>query len=407
MREAWQKEDAVAFETVVIGGGIVGLATAHALLGQNVSDSVALLEKEPSVAMHQSGRNSGVIHSGLYYRPGSLKATLCRTGREALVDFCLQAGVAVDICGKVVVAVDERELPRLEDLRARGGANGLAVERIDAGQLRDLEPAARGHAALRVPEAGIVDYPGVCRALAQQIAAAGGTLRLGTAVQEIAESGNELQLKTTTGMIRCRRLINCAGLHSDTILAAMGQRPPVRIMPFRGEYYELTPARSGLCRNLIYPVPDPRFPFLGVHLTRMIGGGVECGPNAVLALAKEGYDWRSVSPRELSRSLLYPGFRRFAMRNFSVGVAEVYRSFSKRAFARSLQRLVPAVTPADLVRGRSGVRAQAVTPRGEFVDDFVIETTGNAVHVLNAPSPAATASLAIAREIVNRFAACT
>ena len=357
----------------IVGGGIVGLATAYAL--RDVHPVV--FEKEREVGLHQTGHNSGVIHSGIYYKPGSSKARLSVEGGRLLREFCRDQGIQTETCGKVVVATDPSELPRLEELHRRAAANGVTVERIGPERLKEIEPHARGIAALHVPGTGIVDYGQVARKLAEFV-----EVRRGVRVGSARSLGAKL-------------VINCAGLHSDRLA-----RSRIRIVPFRGEYYRLR--RTSLVRGLIYPVPDPSFPFLGVHFTRMVGGGVEAGPNAVLALRREGYRWRDVSVRDALETLAYPGFRRLVRRHWRMGLVEVWRSWSKRAFVRALQRLVPEVVEDDLERAGAGVRAQALDPDGTLVEDFRIEERPGEIHVLNAPSPAATASLAIGAFIAAR-----
>lgn len=391
------------FDVVVIGGGIVGVATAYRLLQDQPGLRVAVLEKESAVARHQTGRNSGVLHSGIYYRPGSLRARLCVEGRRAMVAFCRQHGIPHDVCGKVIVAVDPKELPLLESIAQRGAANGVRCETIGPEQLRELEPHCAGIAAIHVPEAGIVDFAQVAGRLAELVAEHGGRIVTAARVTGIRQSPTEVVLESTAGEFQASLAVNCAGLYSDRVTALSGRRPRVRIVPFRGEFYELHAEARHLVRNLIYPVPDPRFPFLGVHFTRMIHGGVECGPNAVLALAREGYTWKHISPRDLADALTYPGFLRLALRHWKTGLGEVWRSFSKRAFVRALRRLVPEIEPAHLEPARSGVRAQAIAPDGNLVDDFLIESHGRVVNVCNAPSPAATSSLEIGRCIAGQL----
>ncbi len=387
---------------LVIGGGIVGLSTARALLKRHPGAGVAVLEKEGSWARHQTGHNSGVIHSGVYYKPGSLKARFCTEGASALVEFCQEHGVAYETCGKVIVATERHEMPLLKNLYERGLENGLGVEKIGVDELREIEPHAAGLAALRVPETGIVDYVGVSRAFAGEISGAGGELRPGTRVEGISERGDGVEVSTSRGIFRARTLVNCAGLYSDRVAAMSGMEPPAKIVPFRGEYYELAPERRALVKGLIYPVPNPAFPFLGVHFTRMVEGGVEAGPNAVLGLAREGYRKTDVNPRELAEILGYGAFWRLAAKNWYTGAGEVFRSFSKRAFVRSLQRLVPEVKEDDLVPAEAGVRAQALKKDGTLVDDFLILEGERSVHVLNAPSPAATACLPIGEHVAQR-----
>ncbi len=388
-------------DIVVVGGGIVGVATAERASAQFPSQKVVLLEKEPTLAFHQTGRNSGVIHSGIYYKPGSLKAQLCRDGRKALLAFCKARGLPFELCGKVIVATSDDELPRLNTLFERGIQNGLKVELIGPEGLRDLEPDAAGIKAVRVPEAGIVDYKSVTDSLARVFKERGGEILLGTRAERLTANGSDVHITTNRGMITARLAVNCAGLHSDRVCESSGVVAPAKIIPFRGEYYEVASPARALCRNLIYPVPDPRFPFLGVHFTRMIGGGIECGPNAVLAFAREGYRRSDVNLRDLAETLFYRGFQKLAAKHWRMGLSEWHRSLSKSAFVDSLQKLVPRIRPEDLVPGQAGVRAQAVTLDGNLVDDFLIQSHGRVLHVLNAPSPAATASLAIAEHIVN------
>ncbi|MEL6443268.1 MAG: L-2-hydroxyglutarate oxidase [Bacteroidota bacterium] len=385
------------YDTIVVGGGLVGLATAYHLT--QTGASVVLVEKEDALTAHQSGHNSGVIHSGVYYKPGSLKATNCRAGRAALLEFCESEGVPYELCGKVIVAVTEDERSRLQAIFERGQANGVACELVGPEHLRELEPHVTGIAAIHVPDAGIADYPALGRRLAERAQERGLDLRLNHAITNIASHASGITVETTQGAITAQTLVACAGLHADRVARMAGLNPGVQIVPFRGEYLELCPDAEHLCRTLIYPVPDPAFPFLGVHFTRMIHGGVECGPNAVLALAREGYDWGTVNLGDLAETLGYGGFRRLAAKHWRMGLYEMHRSLSRGAFLKSLQRLVPEVTRADLRDGGAGVRAQAVTRDGALADDFVIHATERQVHVLNAPSPAATASLAIGARI--------
>ncbi|MEA2604750.1 MAG: (S)-2-hydroxyglutarate dehydrogenase [Acidobacteriota bacterium] len=385
-------------DVAVVGGGLVGLAAAMALAGRGLT--VTVLEAEDRVAVHQSGHNSGVVHSGLYYKPGSLKARLCVAGARALDRFCAEEGIAYQRCGKLVVALHPEELPRLEELERRGTANGLqGVRRLPAGEIRDVEPHAAGIAALHVPETAITDYPAVARAYAHRVKDRGGRVVTSARVTGVRRDGPGLVVETERGAFAASFLVNCAGLQSDRVARLCGAEPGVRIFPFRGEYYELAPERCGLVRGLIYPVPDPRFPFLGVHLTRKLDGGIEAGPNAVLALKREGYRWRDVSLRDAAGTASWPGFWRLAARYWRTGAYEVRRSLLKGAFVRDLQRLVPEIRPADLHRAGSGVRAQALDAKGGLVDDFRIVRSERAVHVLNAPSPAATASIPIGEEI--------
>ncbi|GAA1855280.1 L-2-hydroxyglutarate oxidase [Asanoa iriomotensis] len=385
---------------VVIGAGIVGLATAHRITLDHPDASVTVIDKEPRVAAHQTGHNSGVIHAGVYYKPGSLKARLCAAGRASMVDFCATHGIAHEVCGKLIVAADESEVPRLHALHERAVANGLPVRLVGAAEAKEYEPELRCVEALRVESTGIVDFTAVCTTLADLAEKAGATLRLGTAVTGIEVRGGEQIVHTRSGDVVADVLINCAGLQADRVARLAGVEPPARIVPFRGEYYELTPDRRGLVRGLIYPVPDPQFPFLGVHLTRMIDHTVHAGPNAVLALAREGYRWSKINPRDIADFVGYAGLWRLARKHFRYGVTEVRRSLSRRLFAESLARLVPAVTESDLIPAGAGVRAQAIARDGALVDDFLIVARDRQVHVLNAPSPAATSSLEIAKHIV-------
>ena len=390
----------ITYDVAVVGGGIVGCATALALSRAHPGLKLVLLEKEGRLAAHQTGHNSGVIHAGLYYRPGSLKAQNCTAGREALYALCAEHDLPCERCGKVVVAVDERELPALDELERRGRANGLSgLERLDAAQVRSREPQAAALAGLFVPQTGIVDYTRVTETLAELVRRQGGVIQLGTQVRAGRRAADGLTLFTSAGEVRTRFLVNCAGLHCDRVARACGVDPVVRIVPFRGEYYLVRAERRDLVRHLLYPVPDPTLPFLGVHFTRMIDGTLEAGPNAVLAWKREGYRWYDISAADLVDTLAFPGFWRLAGRFWRTGLAEYRRSFSRRAFVTSLQRLVPAVTAADVTRGGAGVRAQAVDRDGRLVDDFRIVTGERMVHVLNAPSPAATASLSIGKVI--------
>jgi len=387
------------YDVAVIGGGIVGLATAMALT-QRARVSLVVLEAEDRLAPHQTGNNSGVIHSGLYYRPGSHKARTCVEGREALYRFCAERGIAHERCGKVVVAITPAELPRLDELERRGAANGLSgLRRLGREELREVEPHVAGIAGLLVPQTGIVDYVAVTHAYADEVRARGGDVVLRARLRRVRRAGGELALETAAGAFRCRALVNCAGLQSDRVARLCGARPEVRIVPFRGEYYELAEHRRHLVRNLVYPVPDPEFPFLGVHFTRKVSGGVEAGPNAVLALKREGYRRTSFSLRDALATLAYPGFWRLAGRYWRTGAGEMWRSWSKAAFVRALQRLLPELAGSDLIPGGAGVRAQALAPDGALVDDFSIVAGDRMIHVLNAPSPAATASIAIGRHI--------
>lgn len=389
-------------DVAVIGGGIVGLATAYRL-GQQ-GRRVVVLDKEDAVGQHQTGHNSGVLHTGIYYVPGSLKATTCRAGKAAMQAFCEAESIPFDVCGKVIVATKESELPSLARIEERGRANGVALERIGRERLAELEPHAAGVAALHVPEAGIVDYKAVVRRLAEIVAEQGGEVVTGAEAIRAVEQGSGVIVETTKGAVEARQAVACAGLQSDRVARRSGANPEMQIVPFRGEYYELRPEAEHLCRNLIYPVPDPNFPFLGVHFTRMVGGGVECGPNAVLAFAREGYTRSTVNVRDLLETLGYVGFRRLAKKHMKAGLGEMWRSVSKAAFVKALQVLVPEIRAEHLVAAPAGVRAQAVRPDGGLVDDFALVPRGRVLHVLNAPSPAATASLAIAGRIVDAMA---
>jgi len=387
-------------DIAVIGGGILGLATTLALTESYPRARLVILDKERRIATHQTGHNSGVIHSGAYYKPGSLKARLCVQGAKLMKQFCDTHGIHWEACGKIIVATEEAELPRLATIYERGTANGLAgLKRLSGAEVIGYEPHCRAVSALLVPETGIVDYGQVSECMAGIIRDRGAEIATSAEVGAIRRSGDGLVLETAKGPVHARYLVNCAGLHSDRVAAMMGIRPEVRIIPFRGEYYMLKADRRSLVKNLIYPVPDPEFPFLGVHFTRTIHGDVEAGPNAVLAFAREGYRLGTVRPGELLGTLGYPGFWHMARRYWRMGSYELYRSASKAAFVRSLQKLVPEIAEGDIERGGAGVRAQAVGPDGSLVDDFKISVTAGAVHVVNAPSPAATASIAIGRQV--------
>jgi len=391
------------YDVAVVGAGIVGLATGLALLERQPGLRLVVLDKEPEIGLHQTGHNSGVIHMGIYYRPGSLKARLCRSGARRMMDFCQAHGIRYECCGKVIVATDESELERLDALYRRGLANEVPGLRVLSGrELREIEPHASGLAALHSPHTSIVSYREVARAMADDLEERGAEVRTGTVVLHARDRSGALRIETTGEPVRARSLINCAGLYADRLARSMGVAADLQIIPFRGEYYTLRPERQDLVRGLIYPVPDPALPFLGVHFTRMVHGGVEAGPNAVPAFAREGYTRHAVVPGELWQMLRYPGSRRLARRYWRVGIYEVYRSLSKAAFCRSLQRLVPEVCRADLVGGGAGVRAQAVAADGTLLDDFYIVESPSTLHVLNAPSPGATASLAIGDYIAQR-----
>jgi (S)-2-hydroxyglutarate dehydrogenase len=395
------------YDLTIIGGGIIGLATAMKIIEAYPHTRLLVLEKESKLAQHQTGHNSGVIHSGLYYRPGSIKAHTCVSGGQALVKFCDENGIPYERCGKVVVATSDEELPRLDELHRRGVANGLeGLEIIGPEQLKELEPHAKGVKALHVPATGIIDYKKVADAYAGKIRAMEGDIRMSHRVVGIIERDGELVLQTSQGDYRTKHLVNCCGLYSDIVAKMMtsagdntGDREQHEIIPFRGEYYKIAPEKSFLVRNLIYPVPDPTFPFLGVHFTRMINGGVEAGPNAVFAFSREGYRMTDVNVGELWKTISFKGFWAMTGKYWQTGFGELYRSLSKSAFVRALQKLLPEIAENDLIRGGAGVRAQAVSASGALVDDFVIKQSRNAIHVLNAPSPGATASLAIGQSI--------
>jgi len=423
------------FDFAIVGGGIVGLSTGLALIQRYPAARILLLEKENGWACHQTGRNSGVIHSGIYYKPGSLKAALAREGNRRMVQFCREHGIPHDVCGKVIVATEPRELPLLNALYERGQQNGLSLRKLDPAELREIEPHAAGLAAIHVPSTGIVNYRQVAETMAALLSEAGADLRTGNEVRRIEMMDEEsrkpgknssgtsvpgfldsslnphanghpgVRIESNQGVFEARVLINCAGLYSDCLARSAGLDPGLRIIPFRGEYYKLKPDRRHLVKNLIYPVPNPQIPFLGVHFTRMIGGEVEAGPNAVLSLKREGYTRSSLDPKEAAEILAYPGMRRLAARYWREGAQEVLRSFSKAAFVHSLQRLVPEVRAGDLEPAPAGVRAQALRPDGTLVDDFYILTHGRTIHVLNAPSPAATASLVIGEVVADRIVA--
>jgi len=391
-------------DVVIIGGGIVGLATAYQITRQYPGRLVVVLEKEHELAHHQTGHNSGVLHSGIYYKPGSQKAVNCRAGKKAMEDFCAAEAISYEICGKVIVAVDDSELPALEQIYERGLANGVDCEVIDQQRLAELEPHAAGVRAIHVPESGIVDYRQVCRRLAERARERDAEVVTSTRVTGMSKNGKGVVVLSTGGDFEALQVVNCAGLHCDRVTAMSGAQPGAKIIPFRGEYFALKPEVHHFCKNLIYPVPDPTFPFLGVHFTRMIDGSVECGPNAVLALAREGYKKTDFNIADLTESLTYPGFLRMAAKYWKTGLGEMWRSASKRAFVKALQRLLPAIQAEHLVPAPAGVRAQAVALDGSLVDDFLIQETECVINVGNAPSPAATASLNIGKLIALRLA---
>jgi L-2-hydroxyglutarate oxidase len=391
------------YHYAIIGGGIVGLATGLALGRRFPKARIAVIEKEPHLAQHQTGHNSGVIHSGIYYKPGSYKAQFARAGRRSMIEFCQEHGIAHEVCGKVIVATEPRELPLLENLYQRGLANGLEIARLSAEALKEIEPHVAGLAGIHVPSTGIVDYGQVAATYARIIQEQGGELKLGAKVLGLHTRADGMTIATSQGELHARFVINCAGLHSDRV-AKLGQAPiDMQIVPFRGEYYELRPEKRYLVKHLIYPVPNPNFPFLGVHFTRMINGDVHAGPNAVLSLKREGYHKTDVDLRDSAEVLTSPAFWKLARNNMGEGVKEMIRSFSKAAFVHSLQRLIPEIQAGDIVKGHAGVRAQALKSDGALVDDFMIVPGPNALHVCNAPSPAATASLEIGKAIVERI----
>ena len=393
----------MAKRILIIGGGLVGLATALKLARRAGGSRVTVLEKEAAVCQHQSGHNSGVLHAGLYYKPGSLKARLAVTGIQEMIAFCCEHAVPHEICGKLVVATSDAELARLRDLHTRGQQNGLqGLRLLNRDEMREIEPHIGGIAALRVPQEGIVDYAQVCEAMRKEIETAGGSVVLRAKVARLQLRNGDWKVESTAGAFEADFVINCAGLHTDRVSQLAGEKREVRIVPFRGEYYKLKPARQHLVRNLIYPVPAPQFPFLGVHFTRLIHGGIEAGPNAVLAFAREGYRKSDINLADLWDALTFPGLWRFLEKHRRMSWEELRRSFSRRLFCESLQKLVPDVREDDLEPGGAGVRAQAMSPAGELVQDFNLVERPQALHVLNAPSPAATASLAIGEEIAAR-----
>lgn len=390
-------------DILIIGGGIVGLATAYNLSQQYPQKRITILEKENELAFHQSGRNSGVLHSGIYYKPGSLKARNCRAGKALMETFCAEHGIAYKLCGKVIVATSEAQLGALHDIYQRGLANGVTCEMIDKARLDEIEPHTAGIQAIHVPESGIVDYKQVCYRLAQILEERGHCIVLGAKVMAIQEGRQAVTAVTYVGDFTADYLINCAGLHSDRVTKMTGQEPPAQIVPFRGEYYELKPEAEYLCNSLIYPVPDPKFPFLGVHFTLMIDGRVECGPNAVLAFAREGYHLTDFNASDLWETLSYAGFQKLAGKYWKTGLGEMWRSASKSAFVKALQHLVPAIREEHLVPAPAGIRAQALQPDGSMMDDFAFTESTRIVNVVNAPSPAATSSLAIGQTVVEKL----
>lgn len=390
-------------DIAIVGGGIVGLATAYSLSRRLPHLQITVFEKEKSLAFHQSGRNSGVLHSGIYYKPGSLKATICRTGKKLMQEFCGQQDIPYQICGKVIVATKESERTTLRNIYKRGQANSVNCEIIDQSRLRDLEPHAAGVEAIHVPETGIVDYKKVCAHLAKILLEQGHQIINGAKVIGIQEGPRDVMVTSYAGDFKTQYLINCAGLYSDRLTSLGGVKSPAQIIPFRGEYYKLKPEAEHLCRSLIYPVPNPNFPFLGVHFTLTIDGTIECGPNAVLAFAREGYRLTDFNAVDLVEILRYPGFQKLAARYWRMGLGEMWRSANKKAFVRALQNLVPEIQTSHLERVPAGIRAQALFPNGKMVDDFTFRESSRIINVINAPSPAATSSLAVGNTIVDRL----
>lgn len=392
------------YDFAIVGGGIVGLSVGKALYEKYPQAKIIILEKEDRLAQHQTGHNSGVIHSGIYYKPGSYKARFARAGNQSMIEFCKKHDIEHEICGKVIVATNQEELPLLDKLFTRGQDNGLDITKINSKELREIEPHVNGLAAIRVPMAGIVNYRQVCQTFATLIEEHGGEVSLNTTVKNIVETKDGVEIESNKGSISASFLINCAGLHSDRV-AKLGndQKLDMKIVPFRGEYYELKPEKRFLVKHLVYPVPNPEFPFLGVHFTRMIGGHVEAGPNAVLSLKREGYKKTDFSVKDFTEVMSYPGFWKLAAKYWKNGLEEMVRSFDKAAFVRSLQRLIPEIQEDDLVPATAGVRAQALKPDGSLVDDFHIISGSNSIHVCNAPSPAATASIQIGKAVVERI----
>jgi (S)-2-hydroxyglutarate dehydrogenase len=393
------------YDVVIIGGGIVGLASAYSILKSNPHFKLAVLEKEDALAAHQTGHNSGVIHSGIYYKPGSLKAQNCIQGYQMLLDFCDQNNIPYDLCGKLIVATEPWELPLLENIYNRGIENGLTkIKYIEQADIANYEPHMRGIRAVHVPYTGIIDYTEVCIKLGEWVTKWGGDIFTNHKAEDIIEHENTIEVHTAQRTIETKLLVNCAGLYCDKVAQMAGEKIDTRIIPFRGEYYMLKPEKRYLVKNLIYPVPDPNFPFLGVHFTRMIDGGVEAGPNAVFAFKREGYHKSDVDFAELMESLTWPGFQKVAAKYWKTGVGEFYRSFSKTAFTNALRKFIPEVTEDDLVTAEAGVRAQACDKEGGLLDDFKIIEKPKAIHILNAPSPAATSSLSIGATIAQMVA---
>ena len=392
------------FDIGIIGGGIVGLATAYQLSQKFPKLSVAVIEKESSLAKHQTGHNSGVLHSGIYYKPGSLKAINCRQGKKAMEKFCEEQDIDFELCGKIIVALNDEEVPRMQNIFQRGQENGVNCKIISREEMLEIEPHVAGVQAIHVPECGIVNYKQVSLRLGEIIEEKEeNRLFLGHQVTKIKNLNDSLVIETNKGVIECKQLINCGGLHSDKVTKLGGQKPPAKIIPFKGEYFELKENAKHLCKNLIYPVPDPAFPFLGVHFTRMIDGTVECGPNAVLAFGREAYGKFDLNLKDLLESITYPGFQKMAIKHWKMGWGEMWRSFHKGAFVKALKRLIPEIDASHLVSAPAGIRAQAVSPEGGLVDDFLIEENSRIINVCNAPSPAATASLNIGATIVEKI----
>ena len=392
------------FDIGIIGGGIVGLATAYQLSQKFPKLSIAVIEKESSLAKHQTGHNSGVLHSGIYYKPGSLKAINCRQGKKAMEKFCKEQDIDFELCGKIIVALNDEEVPRMQNIFQRGQENGVNCKIISREEMLEIEPHVAGVQAIHVPECGIVNYKQVCLRLGEIIEEKEeNRLFLGHQVTKIKKLNDSLVIETNKGVIECKQLINCGGLHSDKITKLGGQKPPAKIIPFKGEYFELKENAKHLCKNLIYPVPDPAFPFLGVHFTRMIDGTVECGPNAVLAFGREAYGKFDLNLKDLLESITYPGFQKMAIKHWKMGWGEMWRSYNKGSFVKALKRLIPEIEASHLVSAPAGIRAQAVSPGGGLVDDFLIEENSRIINVCNAPSPAATASLNIGSTIVEKI----
>ena len=394
------------FDICIIGGGIVGLATAYQISKKHPKLKLAVLEKETSLAKHQTGHNSGVLHTGIYYKPGSLKAMNCRNGKQAMEQFCQEQGIDHELCGKIIVALNDEEVPRMKNIYQRGQENGVNCKIISREEMLEIEPRVAGVQAIHVPECGIVNYKQVCLRLGEIIQEKEeNKIFLGHQVTKIRNLTTSLVVETDKQQIECKHLINCGGLHSDKLTKLGGQKPPAKIIPFKGEYFELKKNAKHLCKNLIYPVPDPAFPFLGVHFTRMIDGTVECGPNAILAFGREAYGKFDLNLKDLLESITYPGFQKMAIKHWKMGWGEMWRSYNKGAFVKALRRLIPEIEASHLVSAHAGIRAQAVSPRGALVDDFLIEDNNRVINVCNAPSPAATASLNIGSTITAQLEA--